>query len=188
MDSKMRGIVRCEPYNVKWKEEFDRIKAMLIGCIGDLIIGIEHVGSTSVEGLAAKPIIDIDIVFDSYDIFPIIVERLRPIGFIHEGDGGIKGREAFKRNYEDEYMPYHVYACSKGSEELLRHISFREYLKSNPSDREAYGNLKMELAECFQKDIHSYIAGKHDYIQHIYEKIKKNGMLIQEYPYSLDKW
>lgn len=110
MDSKMRGIVRCEPYNSKWKEEFGKIKAMLTDYIGDLVISIEHVGSTSVEGLAAKPIINIDIVFDSYDIFPIITQRLNTIGFIHEGDNGIKGREAFKRSYEDEYMPYHLYA------------------------------------------------------------------------------
>lgn len=80
MDSKMRGAVRCEPYNKKWKDEFSKIKSMLIDCIGDLIIDIEHVGSTSIEGLIAKPIIDIDIVFDSYDIFPSIVERLKTIG------------------------------------------------------------------------------------------------------------
>jgi GrpB-like predicted nucleotidyltransferase (UPF0157 family) len=182
MDSKMRGIVRCELYNEKWKEEFCRIKAMLIECIGDLIINIEHVGSTSVEGLIAKPIIDIDIVFDSCDIFPMISERLKTIGYIHEGDYGIKGREAFKRNFEDEYMPYHLYACPKDSEELLRHISFREYLKVNTSDRETYRNLKMELAKRFPEDIDSYMSGKHDCIQHIYENIKKSGMLFEKYP------
>lgn len=182
MDSKMKGIVRCEMHNKRWEEEFRRIKAMLMGCIGDLIIDIEHVGSTSVEGLIAKPIIDIDIVFDSYDVFPMIAERLKTIGFIHEGDNGIGGREAFKRNHEDEYMPYHLYACPKDSEELLRHISFREFLKGNADDREAYGNLKKELAERFPRDRNSYMAGKHDCIQRIYEKIKKNGMLFDKYP------
>lgn len=182
MDSKMRGIVRCEPYNERWKYEFSRIKAMLINCIGDLIIEIEHVGSTSVEGLIAKPIIDIDIVFDSYIVFPIIVERLNSIGFVHEGDYGIKGREAFKRNYEDEYMPYHLYACTKDSKELLRHLSFREFLKLNAEDRKIYGNLKMELANRFIKDNDAYIAGKHDCIQAIYEKIENNNLFIKKYP------
>lgn len=182
MDSKMRGIVRCESYSKEWKEEFLRIKAMLEDCTGDLIIDVEHVGSTSIEGLIAKPIIDIDIVFDTYDVFPVIAERLKTIGFIHEGDKGIKGREAFKRNFEDEHMPYHLYACPKDSKELLRHISFREYLKANADDREAYGNLKKELSEHFHSDNYSYMSGKNDFIQSMYVKIKKNNMLFEKYP------
>lgn len=181
MDSKMRGVVRCEAFNPQWKSEFERVKAMLLNFIGDLVICIEHVGSTSVEGLSAKPIIDIDIVFDSYAIFPMIIARLNNIGFIHEGNGGISGRETFKRNYEDEYMPYHLYACPKDSEELLRHISFREYLRGNEADRHAYGELKMKLAKLFPNDIDSYIAGKHDFIQHLYQQIKNNGMLMEGY-------
>jgi GrpB-like predicted nucleotidyltransferase (UPF0157 family) len=168
----MRGIVRCVPYNQGWKSEFNRIKEMLMNHIGDLIIGIEHVGSTSVEGLAAKPIIDMDIVFDSYAVFPPLAKRLHTIGFIHEGDGGIKGREVFKRSYEDEYMPYHLYACPKDSPELLRHLSFREYLKRNEEDREKYGKLKMELAHRFPTDINAYMAGKDGFIKAIYRKLK----------------
>ena len=182
MDSKIKGIVRCEVYNEKWKEEFCRIKSMLLDCIGDLVIGIEHVGSTSVEGLASKPIIDIDLVFKSYDVFPILVKKLGAIGFRHDGDYGIKDREAFKRDCEDDFMPYHLYACPKDSKELLRHISFRDYLRANPQDRLDYGNLKLELARLYPNDINSYMAGKHDLIQHIYQKIKDNDMLIERYP------
>jgi len=183
MDSKMKGIVHCELYNKRWKEEFYKIKSMIIDWIGDLIIEVEHVGSTSVEGLAAKPVIDIDIVFDSYKIFPMIVKKLMTLGFIHEGDCGIKGREAFKRNYEDEYMPYHLYACPKDSKELLRHISFREYLKINSDDRDTYGNLKLELAKRHPADINAYILGKNECVQQIYEKIEKSNMLLTKYPF-----
>ena len=182
MDSKMRGIVRCELYSERWKSEFCRIKAMLIDSLGDLIIDIEHVGSTSVEGVMAKPIIDIDIVFDSYTVLPMIIKRLKTIGFIHEGDCGVKDREAFKRNYEDEYLPYHLYACPKNSKELLRHLSFREYLKVNVNEREAYGNIKMDLAKRFPKDIDSYMAGKNECIRCIYEKIENSNMLLTMYP------
>ena len=182
MDSKMRGIVRCESYNELWKVQFFRIKDMLIECIGDLIIDIEHFGSTSIEGLIAKPIIDIDIVFDSYTVFPMITNKLKTIGFIHEGDCGVKSREAFKRNYEDEYMPYHLYACPKDSKELLRHLSFREYLKANANEREAYGNLKMDLVKRFPEDIDFYMAGKNECVRCIYEKIENNSMLFTKYP------
>jgi len=177
----MKGIVRCEPYNPKWKEEFIKIRSMLDACIGDLIIGFEHVGSTSVEGLAAKPIIDIDVVIDSYEIFPQIVERLMAIGFIHEGDGGIKGREVFKRNFEDDFMPYHLYVCPKNSEELLRHIAFREYLKGHASEREEYGSLKMRLAEQFPTSIDKYMSGKHDCVQRILLKIRSESAIPSIY-------
>ena len=77
--------IEVVPYDPAWKAEFQKLKAMLMGYIGDLVLDIEHVGSTSVEGLAAKPIIDIDVVMESYDVFPAIVERLAKEGFEHRG-------------------------------------------------------------------------------------------------------
>ena len=84
------------PYDPNWKTEFERIRDYLMKQIGDLVIEIKHVGSTSVPGLSAKPIIDIVAVMESYDVFPTIVSRLEKVGFQHEGDGGIKEREVFK--------------------------------------------------------------------------------------------
>lgn len=69
-------IIEIMSYNPEWKMEFKKIKIMIESYIGDLILRIEHVGSTSVEGLAAKPIIDIDVVIESYDLLPDIIERL----------------------------------------------------------------------------------------------------------------
>lgn len=94
MDEKMKGIVRVEPYDPKWVTEFLKIKDMIVNCVGDLIICVDHVGSTAIEGLASKPIIDIDVVIDSYAIFPLVKERLSRIGFEHKGNLGVEGREA----------------------------------------------------------------------------------------------
>jgi GrpB-like predicted nucleotidyltransferase (UPF0157 family) len=81
------------PYDPNWKIEFERIRDYLMEQIGDLILEIKHVGSTSVPGLCAKPIIDIVAVMGSYDVFPAIVARLEKVGYKHEGNGGIKERE-----------------------------------------------------------------------------------------------
>ncbi|MBR5459953.1 MAG: GrpB family protein, partial [Clostridia bacterium] len=80
------------PYDVAWQSAFEKIKGEIEEAIGGLIIGIEHVGSTSVEGMSAKPCIDIDVIIKDYTAFATVVEGLRGIGYIHEGDLGIKDR------------------------------------------------------------------------------------------------
>lgn len=164
-----RRRIEVVPYDPAWKSEFQRIEAMLTGVIGDLVLGIEHVGSTSVEGLTAKPIIDIDVVMESYAVFPAIVERLAGEGFEHVGDLGIAGREAFKRKFADGFMAYHLYVCPKDGMEFRRHIALRDYLRTHDGAREEYGALKQANAEKFRYDIDGYIDAKSDFIRGILE-------------------
>ena len=88
--------VEVVPYDSAWASAFEEIKKELENAVGDLIVGIEHVGSTAVEGLSAKPIIDIDMIIKDHATFDVVVDRLNIIGYIHEGNLGIEGREAFK--------------------------------------------------------------------------------------------
>ena len=105
----MRTVnVIVEPYNENWKTAFEAIRQELEAAIGDLIIGVEHIGSTSVEGLSAKPCIDIDVVIKDYSVFAEVVRRLETIGYIHEGDLGIPGREAFKYEGKDHLRKHHL--------------------------------------------------------------------------------
>ena len=120
------------PYDEKWITEFERIKKELLIVLKGYIIAIEHVGSTSVEGLAAKPVIDIDVIINDYSSFEDIKSRLAQIGYAHEGDLGIKDREAFKYENKPHLMKHHLYVCPAYSEELKRHIAFRDYLRQNP--------------------------------------------------------
>ncbi|WP_010240057.1 GrpB family protein [Clostridium arbusti] len=156
-----------EDYNPNWKYEFEKIEAELRTVLKD-VISIEHVGSTSVEGLAAKPIIDIDIVIE--DNFEEVKNQLGTIGYIHEGDLGISGRETFKYRNKDCLMTHHLYVCNKNNEELHRHITFRDYLRNNKKERERYSLIKKEVAAKYPEDIDSYISGKQDVILEIYEK------------------
>ncbi|WP_128895286.1 GrpB family protein [Longirhabdus pacifica] len=158
------------PYDETWIAEFEKIKQELLPVIGDLITGIEHVGSTSVVGLAAKPIIDIDVIIPNYDCFSSLIECLNGIGYQHEGDLGIKGREAFKYNNKDHLMKHHLYVCPENSQELKKHIAFRDFLQTHSKEREMYGMIKLEGAKLFPDNIEKYIGHKQRYIEEIYFK------------------
>ncbi|MBY3621856.1 GrpB family protein [Acinetobacter sp. CUI P1] len=166
-------VVEVVPYDPEWKVEFNRIRDQLLSYVGDLILTIEHVGSTSIEGLAAKPIIDLDLVMDSYDVLPQIIERLQLHGYEHQGNLGIEGREAFKRRQADKFMKYHLYVCPKDGKGYLEHIAFRDYLRSNASARQAYAEVKQRLAVQYRYDIDAYCEGKTAFVTSILSKAMK---------------
>jgi 2'-5' RNA ligase len=156
-------------YDPKWALEFERISDFIMPYIGDLAVAVHHVGSTSVPGLDAKPIIDIDIEIVSYDVFPQICERLIEAGWRHEGNYGIDSREAFKPIKPLDFMKHHLYVCPSDSIELKRHLTFRDYLRSNKSTVDEYGKLKQRLAEQHGNDIDAYIDGKSAFIEKVLE-------------------
>ena len=156
------------PYDPKWKNDFEKIKQELVNAIGDLIVCIEHVGSTSVEGLSAKPIIDIDVVISDYSVFDSIVSRLSDIGYTHEGDLGIKDREAFKYSDKPHLRKHHLYVCPQNSKELLRHITFRDFLRNNPEAVKKYSKVKENGAKLFPDNMDKYIEYKSPCIEEMY--------------------
>jgi len=157
------------PYDPKWKSDFEAIKSEIESAVGDLILGVEHVGSTSVEGMAAKPCIDMDVVIPDYSVFDAVVERLNAIGYIHEGDLGIRDREAFKYTDKPHLQTHHLYVCPQTSAELHRHITFRNFLRANPDAAQAYSAVKRQAAQLFPNDIDGYIAHKASCIEKLYK-------------------
>ena len=164
----MRTIV-VVPYDENWSAEFIKIRDELIPAIDGLYIAIEHVGSTSVKGLWAKPIIDMNIVIEKGTLNKII-PALDKIGYRHEGDLGIAGREAFKYDDKSHLMNHHLYVCEEDSEELHRHIVFRDYLRLHDDERDRYSAIKIETAKKYPHDIDSYIEGKGVVVHDIYRK------------------
>lgn len=161
------------PYDSKWKHEFEKIKSYLEKVLENSIIVIEHVGSTSVEGLSAKPIIDIDIIIKNYDNFEDVKSRLETLGYYPEGDLGIKNREAFRydEKQKNEFMAHHLYVCPQNSSELKRHIAFRDYLRTHKEDVDKYSEIKLQAAKMYPIDIDSYIEAKSPCINEIYRRI-----------------
>lgn len=156
------------PYDEAWKNAFEEIKNEIEAEIGDLILGIEHIGSTSVEGLSAKPCIDIDVIIKDYSVFDAVAKKLGTIGYIHEGDLGIQDREAFKYSNKPHLMMHHLYVCPQDSKELHRHITFRDFLRHNPEAVRKYSLVKEKAAELFPCDINKYIEYKTPCIAELY--------------------
>ena len=157
------------PYDSEWKNEFERIKGELAPFVSGLVISIEHVGSTSVQGLYAKPIIDIDIVIKK-ECFEAVKEQLVKAGYFHIGNLGIEGREVFEYKDKSHLMEHHLYVCDKDNDELKRHIALRDFLQKNDEYCRKYNEIKIEMAKNHPHDIDSYILGKQPVILEIYEK------------------
>ena len=158
------------PYDISWQSAFEKIKSEIEEAIGDLILGIEHIGSTSVEGMSAKPCIDMDVIIKDYSVFAEVVDALKVHGYIHEGDLGIKDREAFKYTNKPHLMMHHLYVCPQYSEELHRHITFRDFLRCNPEAVRKYSLIKEKAAKLFPNDIDGYIEYKSSCIEELYKE------------------
>lgn len=158
-------------YDEQWKQDFLKIKAEILPLLEEIIIGIEHIGSTSVQGLSAKPIIDIDVVIKDNTFMKSVISALEKIGYQHEGNLGIVGREAFKYDGKEHLRKHHLYVCPIDSLELKRHIGFREYLRTNTDAILEYSLIKEKGAKLYPNDIESYIAYKAPFIEKICAEI-----------------
>lgn len=155
-------MIEVSAYKEKWKSDFENLKSEIWPLVKDHALSIEHVGSTSVSGLSAKPVIDIDIVFSDRENLAQIVSALGGIGYHHVGDLGIKDREAFKK--DNAKVKHNLYACLEGCVSLKNHLILRDHLRRNPDDCKKYSDLKCDLARQFPNDIDAYIEGKTKFI------------------------
>ena len=150
---------------------FKRLKARVEGALGALGSRIEHVGSTSVPGLPAKPIIDMDVVIESADQLEDVEARLAEIGYQPRGDLGVTGRYAFES--PAGLRDHHLYVCAGDNAELHRHLAFRDYLRRHPEEAAAYGLLKQSLAQAHPFDREAYTEGKTHWIKRALQLAKQ---------------
>lgn len=158
------------PYDKAWETAFRQIRREIESTLGDLAVGIEHVGSTSVEGMSAKPCIDLDVIIEDYSVFDAVLRKLGSIGYIHEGNLGIADREAFRYADKPHLLAHHLYVCPRYSRELHRHITFRDFLRSNPAAAKQYSQVKETAAQLFPEDIDRYMQYKSGCITQLYEQ------------------
>jgi GrpB-like predicted nucleotidyltransferase (UPF0157 family) len=154
-------------YDPAWAETYERDRVAVVAALGGMVRGIEHVGSTSVPGLAAKPIIDILLGVDADDLDRII-EPLERIGYEYNPDGEISlpHRRYFRRLLPDGTNTHHLHAVEIGGEFWNRHIRFRDYLRANPSKAEEYAALKREHARQHRGGI-DYTFAKTEFIRSV---------------------
>ncbi|MEM7573950.1 MAG: GrpB family protein [Bacteroidota bacterium] len=164
-------------YTSNWADDFQRIQSVLKDKMADPTLQIEHIGSTAVPGLAAKPIIDLDLIFQTEEQFNLTKSALQALGYYHNGDQGIAGREVFKRNKHGAPHPildriaHHLYVCQADNLELKRHLSFRDALIQRPELRQAYQQLKLGIAEAAEQDRKTYARLKEEQARAFIENI-----------------
>jgi GrpB-like predicted nucleotidyltransferase (UPF0157 family) len=148
-------------YDAEWPHHFETLRARLWPAVADVAIAIEHVGSTSIPGIAAKPIIDLSIVVPSRADVPAAIERLERLGYQHRGDLGVPDREAFNN---PEGGPHHnLYVCPQDTIGIVNQVTFRDHLRAHPLDADRYAALKKTLAQRCE-NIDAYVAGKTDFV------------------------
>ena len=158
-------------YNPEWPLAFEAEATRIKQALGDNCIDIHHIGSTSVPGLAAKPIIDmIPVVRDIYAVNKLAMEDL---GYKTKGEFGIPFRSYFTKG--KDIRTHNVHIFEQGDSEIERHLKFRDWMRNNPQDRDAYANLKNNLAEKFPNDIEAYCIGKDEFVANIDAKAGWNG-------------
>jgi len=153
--------VEIVPYDPSWPATFAALRANVLRALPDA--RVEHVGSTAVPGLASKPIIDIDVIVATAADLSAAAVSLGRIGYVHEGDLGIPGREAFRP--PAGLPPHHLYVCAQDSRELDRHLRFRDHLRGHADTAAVYAALKRRLAaECGEHRA-AYSAGKTAFVE-----------------------
>lgn len=157
--------IRIVAYDPSWPRIFGYLQARIWYQVAHHVQAIVHVGSTAVPGMAAKPIIDMDIVVADQSQLAPVIALLAPLGYHHLGDLGITGREAFRR--PAGFANHNVYLCPHGSLGLRNHLAVRDYLRATPVAVSEYNALKQRLAANVGHDWRAYVAGKSDFISAI---------------------
>jgi GrpB-like predicted nucleotidyltransferase (UPF0157 family) len=162
----MTGMaIEVVAYSPEWPVQFERVAGDLRAALTSVPgATVEHVGSTSVPGLAAKPILDIDVLVDPRYATDAIA-ALAQIGYVHRGDLGVVGREAFDAPDDDPRR--NVYVCQAGTLNVRNHLAVRDVLRRREDLRDEYAAVKLALAADPQLDIDTYLAGKSAVLQKV---------------------
>lgn len=156
-------------YDPLWPAKFEELATRIRAVLGDRIVGVEHVGSTAVPGLAGKPVIDLDVVLASADEHEPVMLKLVEIGYSAEGDLGPRASWAFRSTGTG--VPHYLYLVMEGESELKRHRLFRDELRSNPGLRDQYSVLKRGLAAQSPKDRSPYSRGKSGFVRETFKSM-----------------
>jgi GrpB-like predicted nucleotidyltransferase (UPF0157 family) len=161
-----REVVIAE-YNPEWAMLYEKEKDLILDAVGDLIVVVEHVGSTAVRGLGAKPTIDIMVAVSSLADAQKCIEQLRSIGYEYQPQHEVSmpERRYFRKGDPVSEQHYHLHMVERTSDFWERHLLFRDYLRSHPEAAREYYVLKKELASKYGLDREGYTEAKTAFIE-----------------------
>jgi GrpB-like predicted nucleotidyltransferase (UPF0157 family) len=160
------------PYDSEWPAQFEMIRSRLAPYFADGLAAMEQVGSTAVPGMAAKPVIDLELVVGTAPDVPVVIERLGQLGYIHRGDLGIPGREAFDAPVD---LPYHhLYVVVDGSKPHQDHMVLRDFLRQNRDAAAQYSAHKFALAHLITAESRqAYLEAKASVVEEVLARARE---------------
>lgn len=175
-----RGTVKLsESQFNEWQREFEKEKTILLDRIGGLISEIRHIGSTSIPGIKAKPIIDMMAVIDELDDYKKLIGPLEEIGYHFMPDRVFEARERifFPKGSEDN-RTHHLNLVVRGGQQYVNNLLFRDYMRNNEKARKDYQALKQRLAEQFKDDRAAYTEAKSEFIENVLDQARVSKHFI----------
>ena len=159
----MPRIIELHPYDPHWPDHYQHEANQIAKIFSDQLVSIHHIGSTSIPGIKAKPVIDIMVVVREIEQVQQFYQAMIDLGYIPRGEHGIPGRRYFRKG-SDEVHSHHVHVYGQGHQAILQHLNFRDYLRAHPMEAQAYNQLKGDLAQQYREDLAGYTEGKTEFV------------------------
>jgi GrpB-like predicted nucleotidyltransferase (UPF0157 family) len=156
-------------YDASWPAKYSEEAARVSRALGERLLAIEHVGSTAVVGLAAKPVIDIVAAIDRLDSWEALTPALLAEGYAHQSAGDMDSRRFFRR-FENGIRRSHLSLTEARSPFWVKHLAFRDALRSDPLLAERYAALKVRLARELGHDRRAYTDGKDEFVASVLQR------------------
>ena len=178
--SKLNRPILVLDYDPQWPILFEQEKERILAALGSDSLTIEHIGSTAVPGLAAKPVIDIAIGIRSLADAPLLMPAIQALGYVYEPalEQLLPERRFFWKGTPTVHT-YHLHLAEVDQSVLLRPLQFRDYLRQHPGTAQEYGALKKELAKRCGQDIGAYVAGKTEFIETVCLQMDKESQRMR---------
>ncbi len=176
MEGVARGKVLLLPHNPAWKSEFASVRQTLAWVFGESAIAIEHVGSTAIPAICAKPILDVAVQIA--DIADLPTEKLAALGYDYRGpQHGNENYHLFVLRSEEGLSLHHIHCYDKSEAEFAQLVGFRDYLNAHTDAAKEYERIKLALSQANAENRAQYTAGKAEFIRGIYQKMQNNPLL-----------
>jgi GrpB-like predicted nucleotidyltransferase (UPF0157 family) len=166
-----RGTVTLLPHSEEWHQLFADEKARILNVIGEHVIDIEHVGSTAICGIVAKPILDLMVGIPQFEDGEKCVQSLERLGYEYKGENGVPLRHFFGKGSS---RTHHLHMVAADSDFWKHHLLFRDYLINNRQVAGEYNDLKLGLAARFPEDREEYTNGKEPFVQRILQEARNS--------------
>jgi len=161
--------ITINPYDPRWAEYFEEAKQPLLQALGDYALDVQHVGSTSIPGISAKPVVDIAVAIEHYPLPDDVLDAVKSLGYMYWGEYGIPHRHLFF--IRDGPVGYNVHINELANDQFQRHVLFRDYLRAHSDAVREYEDLKRQLAARFD-DVGPYADSKSEFVQSILTKAR----------------